>query len=96
MGFKVTAVRDNVMDETTVDHPEHLEGLLELQEGLEPLAHLEQVGHPLLGVEHLQHQERHLPAETGEMLEFLWLVWEAAQAQEKRKSWVFRPHPRLL
>lgn len=96
MGIKVTAVRDNVMGETIVGLPEHLEELLELQEGLEPLAPLEQVGHPLLGVEHLQRQERHLPVETGEMPEFLWLVWEAALVQEKRKSWVSRPRPLQL
>ena len=92
MGFRATAVRGKEMDETkleyTVELLEHLEELLELQDGPERQALLEQVGHPPLGVEHLQHQEHHQPVGTEGMAELLWLVWEAALVQEKRTNWV--------
>ena len=86
MGFQATAQRGNEMGETTVDPPEHLEELLGHLEGQEPQV-LQEPAEPLLrGAEHRLPPAHHLPAETGEMPEFLWLVWVAARAQERRKS----------
>ena len=90
MGFKATAVRGKEVVETIVGHLERTEEHQVHQEDQEHLAHLEQAGLPPQEVEHLPLQEHHQPVVTGAMDVFLWLVWEAVQVLERKKSSEFK------